>query len=91
MSTVNSSSPDNSYYSGQSYESYGGPTIILNGKFYYSVGTNPREGWYVVTCTVEKQSTSETIHGAVIRCRRIIQSSTGSIPRCTSIRASLDL
>jgi outer membrane protein assembly factor BamB len=45
-STVNSSSPDNSYYSGQSYESYGGPSIILNGKFYYSVGTNPREGWY---------------------------------------------
>ncbi len=45
-STVNSSSPDNSYYSGQSYESYGGPSIILNGKFYYAVGTNPREGWY---------------------------------------------
>jgi outer membrane protein assembly factor BamB len=45
-STVNSSSADNSYYSGQSYESYGGPSIILNGKFYYSVGTNPREGWY---------------------------------------------
>ena len=47
-STVNSSSADNSYYSGQSYESYGGPSIILNGKFYYSVGTNPREGWYCV-------------------------------------------
>jgi hypothetical protein len=45
-STVNSSSPDNSYYSGQSYEQYGGPSIILNGKFYYTVGTNPREGWY---------------------------------------------
>jgi hypothetical protein len=36
------------YYSGQSYESYGGPTIILNGKMYYSVGVNPKEGWYCV-------------------------------------------
>jgi hypothetical protein len=45
-STVNSSSSDNSYYSGQSYEQYGGPSIILNGKVYYAVGTNPREGWY---------------------------------------------
>ncbi len=46
VSTVNGSSPDNSYYSGQSYEQYGGPSIILNGKFYYTVGTNPKEGWY---------------------------------------------
>ena len=46
MTTVNGSSSDNSYYSGQSYESYGGPTIIENGKFYYKVGTNPLEGWY---------------------------------------------
>jgi hypothetical protein len=48
VSTINSSSADNSYYSGQSYESYGGPSFILNGKIYYSSQTNPREGWYEV-------------------------------------------
>ena len=46
VSTVNSSSPDNSYYSGQSYENLGGPTIVLNGKIYWVSQTNPREGWY---------------------------------------------
>jgi len=39
--------PDTSYYSGQSYESYGGPSIILNGKLYYKYGVNPVEGFYV--------------------------------------------
>jgi hypothetical protein len=36
------------YYSGLSYEGYGGPSIILNGKMYYKVGVNPLEGWYCV-------------------------------------------
>ena len=36
------------YYSGQSYENFGGPSIILNGKMYYKVGVNPIEGWYCV-------------------------------------------
>jgi hypothetical protein len=36
------------YYSRLSYEGYGGPTIILNGKVYYKVGVNPIEGWYCV-------------------------------------------
>ena len=38
---------DVSYYSGQSYESYGSqPFMVLNGKAYVSIQTNPREGWY---------------------------------------------
>jgi outer membrane protein assembly factor BamB len=36
------------YYSGQSYENFGGPSIIMNGKMYYKVGVNPIEGWYCV-------------------------------------------
>jgi hypothetical protein len=48
VSTVNSSSFDNSYYSGQTYESYGGPSIVLNGKVYYNDAVNPREGYYCV-------------------------------------------
>jgi hypothetical protein len=36
------------YYSGLSYENYGGPSIILDGKVYYSVQTPPRYGWYCV-------------------------------------------
>jgi hypothetical protein len=36
------------YYSGQSYENFGGPSIIMNGKMYYSVAVNPIEGWYCV-------------------------------------------
>ena len=46
VATINASSSDESYYSGQSYEGYGGPQFILNGKIYYSSQTNPREGWY---------------------------------------------
>ena len=80
LSTVNSSSPDNSYYSGQSYESYGGPSIILNGQFYYAVGTNPKEGWYccdlysgeTIYC---RNNTSSAVSGAGGSF-----SSTGSIP-----------
>ena len=38
-----------SYYSGQSYEGYGSqPYMILNGKAYVSVQTDPREGWYTI-------------------------------------------
>ncbi len=36
------------YYSGQSYENFGGPSIIMNGKMCYKVGVNPIEGWYCV-------------------------------------------
>jgi hypothetical protein len=36
------------YYSGQSYEGFGGPSIILDGKVYYSVQTPPRYGWYCI-------------------------------------------
>ncbi|MCW4030600.1 MAG: PQQ-binding-like beta-propeller repeat protein [Candidatus Bathyarchaeota archaeon] len=46
VSTVNSSSSDNSYYSGQSYENYGGPSIVLNGRVYVVDNVNPREGFY---------------------------------------------
>jgi outer membrane protein assembly factor BamB len=48
VSTVNTSSADNSYYSGQSYESFSGPSIVLNGKIYWTIETNPREGFMCV-------------------------------------------
>jgi len=37
------------YYSGQQYENYGGPYIVLDGKVYYKVNTPPREGWYCIS------------------------------------------
>ncbi|MCW3996828.1 MAG: PQQ-like beta-propeller repeat protein [Candidatus Bathyarchaeota archaeon] len=79
QATVNSSSPDNSYYSGQSYESFGGPSIVLNGKVYYSDSVNPREGWYIVDLysgqTIEYRNTTGAVSGAGGSF-----SSTGSIP-----------
>ncbi|MCW3996829.1 MAG: PQQ-binding-like beta-propeller repeat protein [Candidatus Bathyarchaeota archaeon] len=79
VSTVNGSSPDNSYYSGQSYEGYGGPQIVMNGKIYYSVQTNPREGFYCVDLytgeTIYFRNTTGPVTGAGGAF-----SSTGSIP-----------
>ena len=37
-----------SYYTGLSYESFGGPNIILEGKVYYTVQAVPRQGFYCV-------------------------------------------
>jgi hypothetical protein len=37
-----------SYYTGLSYESYGAPNIIMEGKIYYTVEQPPREGFYCV-------------------------------------------
>jgi PQQ-like domain len=54
-----------SYYSGQSYESYGGPSIILNGKVYYSVATNPREGYYIVDLATGKTDYYQNNTGGV--------------------------
>jgi hypothetical protein len=36
------------YYSGQSYEGYGGPSLCVDGKIYYTVGQPPAYGWYAV-------------------------------------------
>jgi hypothetical protein len=38
------------FYTGSSYEGFGGPSIILDGKFYYSIsgGAQPNIGWYCV-------------------------------------------
>ncbi len=36
------------YYSGMSYESYGSPDIIINGKIFYNDLTPPRYGWWAV-------------------------------------------
>ena len=36
------------YYSGMSYESYGAPDIIINGKIFYNDLTPPRYGWWAV-------------------------------------------
>jgi hypothetical protein len=45
-----------SYYSGQSYEGYGSqPYMILNGKAYVSVQTDPREGFYELDLATGKQ------------------------------------
>jgi hypothetical protein len=33
-------------YGGMSYESFGSPTIIMDGKLWYTVSTPPREGYY---------------------------------------------
>ncbi len=79
VSTINASSADESYYSGQSYENYGGPQFILNGKIYYSSQTNPREGWYQVDLY-----TGETLYwanttGPVIGVGTG-QTSTGNVP-----------
>jgi len=38
--------PAISGYGGSSYESFGSPTIIMDGKLWYSVQTPPREGYY---------------------------------------------
>jgi hypothetical protein len=37
------------YYSGQQYENYGGPSIVMDGKVYYTVNEPPREGWYCIS------------------------------------------
>ena len=37
------------YYSGQQYENYGGPSIVLDGKIYYTVQEPPREGYYCLS------------------------------------------
>ncbi len=36
------------YYTGLSYESLGGPDIILNGRIYYNVMAPPRFGWWCI-------------------------------------------
>ena len=36
-------------YSGQSYETISGPSIIEAGLVYYTVSTPPREGWYALS------------------------------------------
>jgi hypothetical protein len=45
---VGESSIQREYYTGQSYESYGGPSLIVDGKIFYSVGQPPAYGWYCV-------------------------------------------
>ncbi len=79
QATVNSSTPDNSYYSGQSYENKGGPSIILNGKVYWVDSVNPRQGWYCVDLytgeTIYFTNTTGPITGVGTG-----QTSTGNIP-----------
>jgi hypothetical protein len=45
---VGESSIQREYYTGQSYEGYGGPSLIVDGKIFYSVGQPPAYGWYCV-------------------------------------------
>jgi hypothetical protein len=45
-----------SYYSGQSYESFGAqPFMILNGRAYVTIQTNPRQGFYELDLTTGEQ------------------------------------
>ena len=45
---IGESSIQREYYTGQSYESYGSPNLIVDGKIFYSVGQPPAYGWYCV-------------------------------------------
>jgi hypothetical protein len=45
---VGESSIQREYYTGQSYESYGSPNIIVEGKIFYQVGQPPAYGWYAI-------------------------------------------
>ena len=67
------------YYSGQSYEGFGGPSIILDGKMYYSVQVNPREGWYCVDMTTGDTVYFQNTTGGATGAGGPF-SSTGSVP-----------
>ena len=52
---TNANTPTEGYYNGQSYETFGTPSIILEGKVYITVQTPPREGqWAIDLYTGEK-------------------------------------
>jgi hypothetical protein len=59
---------DIGYYTGMSYESYGTPIIIMEGKLWYAVQTPPRYGYYCVDLytgqTVYFQNTTGPVSGA---------------------------
>ena len=58
---------DASYYSGQSYESYGAqPYMVLNGKLYCTIQTPPREGWYQLDLVTGKEVYYANTTGAVL-------------------------
>jgi hypothetical protein len=56
------------YYSGQQYENYGGPYIVLDGKVYYTVNQPPREGYYCISLytgeTLYFRNTTGAVSGA---------------------------
>ena len=65
---MNAANVAEGYYNGQSYESFGTPSIVLEGKVYIKVETPPREGqWVIDLYTGEKifyQDTNGTISTA---------------------------
>jgi outer membrane protein assembly factor BamB len=79
VATINSSSSDNSYYSGQSYESFGGPQFVLNGKIYWSSQTTPREGYYEVDLYTGQTLYWANTTGPVVGVGTG-QTSTGNVP-----------
>ena len=62
--------PAISGYGGSSYESFGSPTIIMDGKLWYTVSTPPREGYYCVDLytgeTIYFQNTTGPVTGVSI-------------------------
>ncbi|MCW4006735.1 MAG: PQQ-like beta-propeller repeat protein [Candidatus Bathyarchaeota archaeon] len=56
---------DLSYYTGQSYETFGNGLIILNGKLYYNVRAPPRMGWWCVDLRTGEQLYFHNTTGAV--------------------------
>jgi outer membrane protein assembly factor BamB len=39
---------DRAYYNGIAYEGFSSPQVILDGRAYYPVMNNPRQGWYCI-------------------------------------------
>ncbi len=65
-------------YSGQSYETITGPSIIEDGLLYYTVSSPPREGWYALNLYTGQVAYFENTTGAVTWAPS--SHDTGSIP-----------
>jgi hypothetical protein len=72
---------DTAYYNGLSYEQFWSTSpIVLNGKLYYNVGVNPREGWHCVDLYTGETEYFHNTTGPVMGVGSGTFDSTGSIP-----------
>jgi hypothetical protein len=53
------------YYTGRSYETFGSPLIIVNGRLYYNVQYPPRYGWYAVDLRTGEELYFRNTTGAI--------------------------